>query len=91
MIPVVYTPIAEKYKNLKKLYKDAITNIRVNPLIGDAKTGDLKGIYSLDIRYNRTNYELTYRISHLDNGDILVVIMAGTRKNFYKELKRYMK
>lgn len=87
MLPVVYTPIAEKYfkklkdKQLKKAYKDAILNIRKNPDIGDAKTGDLKRIY----------YELAYRISQLENGEIVVIIKAGTRENFYKELKRYMK
>jgi len=48
-------------------------------------------LYSLDIYYNRTNYELAYRISKLENGDMVVIIMAGTRENFYKELKRYLK
>lgn len=97
MLPVVYTSIAEKYfkklkdKQLKKLFKETIISIRKNPTIGDAKTGDLNGIYSIDIYYNRTNYELAYRISKLENGDIIVIIMAGTRENFYKELKRYMK
>jgi len=66
-------------------------SIRENPDIGDAKTGDLKGLYSLDVYNNRINYELAYRISHLENGAMVVIIMAGTRENFYKELKRYMK
>ena len=97
MLPVIYTPIAEKYfkklkdKPLKIAFKEAIISIRENPDIGDAKTGDLKGLHSLDIYHNRTNYELAYRISHLENGDMIVIIIAGTRENFYKELKRYMK
>jgi len=97
MLPVVYMPMAEKYfkklkdKSLKTIYLEAVIRIRENPDIGDLKSGDLKGLYSLDIFYNRTNYELAYRISKLDNGDIIVVIMAGTRENFYKELKRYLK
>ncbi len=99
MLPVAYTPFAEKYfkklkdKQLKKAFKEAIISIRENPEIGDAKTGDLKGIYSYNIQHNRTNYELAYRVSQLENGDIVIVIiiMAGTRENFYKELKRYMK
>lgn len=92
----LYT-IAEKYfkklkdKQLKQIYKEAINCIRENPQIGDAKIGDLNGIYSLDIRHNRTSYELAYRISQLENGDVVVIIMAGTRENFYTELKRYMK
>jgi mRNA interferase RelE/StbE len=79
MLPVVYTPIAEKYfkklkdKQLKNSFKEAIVSIRTNPQIGDAKSGDLKGIYSLDIYYNRTNYELAYRISQLENGEMVVI------------------
>ena len=97
MLPVAYTPIAEKYfrklkdKALKVAFKEAIISIRRNPDIGQAKSGDLSGLYSLDIYHNRTNYELAYRISTLDNGEMIVIIMAGTRENFYKELKRYLK
>jgi len=97
MLPVIYMPIAEKYfkklkdKPLKNTFKEAILSIRENPNIGEAKTGDLKGLYSLDIYYNRTNYELAYRISQLENGAMVVIIMAGTRENFYKELKQYLK
>ena len=97
MLPVIYTPMAEKYlkklkdKALKKAFKAAITNIRKNPDIGQAKSGVLSGLYCLDVYYKRTNYELAYRISKQENGDIVVIIMAGTRENFYKELKRYLK
>jgi mRNA interferase RelE/StbE len=97
MLPVTYTPIAEKYfkklkdKVLKRTFKEAVISIRKNPDIGQAKTGELSGLYCLDIYYNRTNYELVYRVSALENGDMVVIIMAGTRENFYKELKRYLK
>lgn len=96
MLPVEYTPIAQKYfkklkdKRLKEAFKKAIFKIRIDPYVGNAKTGDLRGIYSIDIRHNKVNYELAYRITQLANGQIVVVIMAGTRENFYHELKRYM-
>jgi putative component of toxin-antitoxin plasmid stabilization module len=97
MEPVKYMPGAERYfrklrdKQLKSVCKAAIYRIRENPHIGNVKPGDLSGIFSLDVYYNGTNYELAYRISRPDNGEIIVVIMAGTRENFYKELKRYIK
>jgi plasmid stabilization system protein ParE len=97
MLPVVYTPRAEKYfkkikeEGLANTFRDAITRIRQNPNIGEQKTGDLSGIWCLDVYYKKTNYELAYRITRLDSGDIVVVIMAGTRENFYRELKQYLK
>lgn len=97
MIDVRFLPPAAKYlkklkdKNLKQRYKDAIEKIRENPEIGEQKTGDLTGIFGYDIFYNRTNYELAYTIEIGSDGKAVVVIMAGTRENFYEQLKRYMK
>lgn len=54
------------------------------------KSGDLSGIYGYDIYYNRTNYELAYTVE-FKNDTIIVVIMAGSRENFYEALKRYIK
>ena len=85
-----------KDKKLKKLYQDAIDSILEDPLIAEEKTGDLKGIRSYDIYYSKINYELAYtiefvRIEDKDEPEMIVVIMAGTRENFYDELKRYLK
>ena len=97
MLPVVYLPPAERYfrklkdKQLKDKFRQAITHIRENPRIGEAKSGDLRGLYGLDIYHNKTSYELAYRLALLDDGQTVVVVMAGTRENFYKELKRYLK
>ncbi len=97
MLPVTYTPAAKKYfkkikeKALAKAFKDAVIAIRKNPEIGVAKTGDLSGVFCLNLYYNSTNYELAYRISTLENGEMVVIIMAGTRENFYNELKRYLR
>lgn len=82
-----------KDKRLKKLYKDAIDAILKNPTIGEDKHGDLEGIKGYDIYYNKINYELAYTVEYVEreNGvfDVVVVILAGTRENFYDELKRY--
>ena len=79
-----------KDKKLKALYQKAIDSILEDPLIGDAKTGDLAGIFGYDIYYNKTNYELAYTVEYVED-KVIVVILAGTRENFYDELKRYMK
>lgn len=79
-----------KDKKLKMLYREAIDKIREDHTVGTAKVGDLSGIYGYDIFYNKTNYELAYRVEYVEN-QIIVVILAGTRENFYEELKRYIK
>lgn len=75
-----------KDKKLKSLYKEAIEMICEDYSIGEKKTSDLAGMYGYDIYYNKTNYELAYRVRQLDDL-IIIVIMAGTRENFYEEVK----
>lgn len=56
-----------KDKKLKSLYKEAIEMICEDYSIGEEKTGDLAGMYGYDIYYNKTNYELAYRVRQLDD------------------------
>lgn len=96
MTEVRFLPPAAKYikklkdKKLKMLYQKAVDKIREDYTVGEAKTGDLSGVYGYDIYYNKTNYELAYTVEYLENV-VVVVIMAGTRENFYDQLKQYMK
>jgi mRNA interferase RelE/StbE len=97
VLPIVYYPPAKKYlkklkdKNLKEKFKEAIDEIRNDYTIGTKKIGDLSGIYGYDIYYNNTNYEISYTIDNLEDGTTVIIIMAGTRENFYNELKKYLK
>ncbi len=90
-----YNSAAVKYfkkikdQKLKSLYLNTINKLQSDPYIGEQKKGDLAGIYSIDIYYNRTNYELAYRIYEKENKTV-VVILAGTRENFYEQLRRYL-
>ncbi len=96
MTEVRFLPPAAKFikklkdKKLKNLYQAAVDKIREDYTVGEAKTGDLSGIYGYDIYYNKTNYELAYTVEYLENV-VVVVIMAGTRENFYDQLKQYMR
>ena len=96
MTEVRFMPPAAKFlrklkdKKLKLLYQEAIDSIRKDHTVGEAKSGDLRGVYGYDIYYNKTNYELAYTVEYVDN-KIIVIILAGTRENFFEELKRYFK
>ncbi len=96
MTEVRFLPPAAKFikklkdKKLKMLYQEAIDKIKEDYTVGEAKTGDLSGVYGYDIYYNKTNYELAYMVEYLENV-VVVVIMAGTRENFYDQLKQYIK
>jgi len=96
MYEIRFTGGAEKYlkkikeKGLKKAFQEALEKISSDPYIGELKAGDLAGVYCYDVYYTKTNYELAYRI-YEEDGQRIVVILAGTRENFYEELKRYMK
>jgi mRNA interferase RelE/StbE len=97
MLPITYLSPAQRYfkklveKSLKKAYLEVINAIRLDPSIGEQKTGDLTGIYGCDVSYQGTNYEIAYRVEENEAGELVVVILAGTRENFYEELKRYLK
>ena len=96
MTEVRFLPLASKFikklkdKKLKMLYQKAIDEIRADYTVGEVKTGDLSGVYGYDIYYNKTNYELAYTVEYLEDM-VIVVIMAGTRENFYDQLKQYMR
>lgn len=96
MTEVRFLPPAEKFikkikdKKLKMLFLEAVDRIRDDHTAGEAKTGDLSGVYGYDIYYNKTNYELAYTIEYRED-KMIVVIMAGTRENFYDQLKQYMR
>ena len=96
MYKVSYSKSAERYfkklkdKKLLETFRKVINELSVNPYIGSQKTGDLKGLYGYDVRYASTNYEVAYRI-YEDDEKLVVVILAGTRENFYEELKRLVK
>jgi len=96
MLQVRFLPPAAKFikklkdKKLKDLYRKAIDEICEDYTVGEEKTSDLTGIYGYDIYYNKTNYELAYTVERVGE-EVVVVIMAGTRENFYDQLKRYLK
>jgi mRNA interferase RelE/StbE len=96
MYEILFSPQAEhffkklKEKPLKNAYKTALLKLSENPYIGQPKRGDLSGVYGFDVKYKGINYEIAYTISEVD-GKKIIVLLAGTRENFYQQLKRYIK
>lgn len=96
MHSIDFLPPAERYfkkikeKGLKDSFRTAINQIRKDPFSGVVKKGDLVGIYGYDLYYRGVNYEIAYRIVVRDDSSVVVVIMAGTRENFYEQLKHYL-
>jgi mRNA interferase RelE/StbE len=96
MYEISYSKAAERYlkkikdKHLLAAFKSAVDELRKDPYIGTQKVGDLRGVYGYDVKYSGTNYELAYRI-YEENGKLVIIILAGTRENFYEELKRLLK
>ena len=96
MYEINYSKSAERYfkklkdKQLLRAFKNATDELKKNPYIGSQKTGDLRGVYGYDVKHNSLNYELAYRI-YEEESRLVVVILAGTRENFYVELKRLIK
>ena len=94
MTEVKFLPPAAKFlkklkdKKLKALYQEAIDKICEDHLAGELKTGDLAGVYGYDIYYNKTNYELAYTVEYVEDK---VIVVIGTRENFYDQLKQYMR
>jgi len=81
----------KKIKKFSKKQKDIldleIKKIAKNPLIGDEKKGDLRGILIYKFKIKTIQYLLSYRVIQKD----LELIMIGPHENYYRDLKSYLK
>ncbi len=71
----------------KELLDSEIKKIAENPLIGEEKKGDLRGIHVYKFKIKTILYLLSYRMIKSD----LELIMIGPHENYYRELKSYLK
>jgi mRNA interferase RelE/StbE len=82
--------LEQRVKKLPKPEKAAldqeVRKIAADPLLGEAKKGDLKGIFIHKFKLQSTPYLLAYRM----HGEDLELIMLGPHENYYRDLKRYL-
>jgi mRNA interferase RelE/StbE len=64
----------------------AVLKILENPLVGDAKVGDLAGIYVYKFRCLSQVWLLAYRD---ENSESIKLLVLGSHENFYRDLKRH--
>jgi mRNA interferase RelE/StbE len=74
-------------KQEKEILDDEIKNIEEDPLIGEEKKGDLRGVHVYKFKIKSIQYLLSYRMIKAG----LELIMFGPHENYYRELKSYLK
>lgn len=86
-----------KYNRLKKKYpphfikklNEAEDEIAFNPLIGEEKTGALKGVHVYKFKVLDLIVLLAYQVNQKEKEVIFAAV--GGHENFYRELQQYLK
>jgi len=69
----------------KRALDQAVREVARDPSIGEAKKGDLEGIYVYKYRNGSQLWLLAYSV---ESEDQITLRLAGPHENFYKSLKR---
>ena len=84
----LFTKKVKKFSKKQKNELDKqIKNLLVNPLFGEDKKGDLKGIFVYKFKISNAQYLFSYRLK--ENNIELITI--GPHENYYRDLKTYLK
>jgi mRNA-degrading endonuclease RelE of RelBE toxin-antitoxin system len=71
----------------KEILDEEVRKILDNPLIGEEKKGDLRGVFIHKFKIRTIQYLLSYRMIKAG----LELIMIGPHENYYRDLKGYLK
>ena len=72
------------HNNQKNAVDAAVLAIKENPGVGEAKKGDLSGVYVYKFDCVRQQFLLAYEYDPQSR----VLLLVGTHENFYRNLKR---
>jgi len=82
------TPFRRAYKKLHPNQKadvdDAVTAIIADPTLGEAKKGDLAGVYVYKFQCVGQLFLLAYEYDPATR----LLLLLGSHENFYRDLKR---
>jgi mRNA-degrading endonuclease YafQ of YafQ-DinJ toxin-antitoxin module len=86
LITATFAKATRKLHALQKVELDtALKLIAKDPIIGEAKVGDLAGVYVYKFRLSQQQCLLAYRIVDQES---LKLLTFGSHENFYRDLKR---
>ena len=89
LITASFAKATKKLHAPQKVELDAALKlISKDPIIGEAKVGDLVGVYVYKFRLSEQQFLLAYRIVDQESIKLLTL---GSHENFYRDLKRQAK
>ena len=89
LITASFVKATKKLHAPQKVELDAALKlISTDPIIGEAKVGDLVGVYVYKFRLCQQQVLLAYRIVDPEN---IKLLTFGSHENFYRDLKRQAK
>lgn len=91
--------IKKAHKPLQLAIEDVVEELCAAPEKGEAKLGDLAGVWVYKFKFNRQEYLVAYRPPPDElrcqgaDAELLFVdfYRVGSHENFYDELKRYLR
>lgn len=83
--PPFQRSVKKLHSNQKKELDAAIHSLGSNPRLGDAKRGDLSGVFVLKFKVGQLDWLLAYEIV---DTEIILLLLVGPHENFYRDLKR---
>ena len=86
LITASFAKATKKLHAPQKVELDAALKlIAKDPIIGEAKVGDLLGVYVYKFKLSQQQYLLAYRIVDQES---IKLLTFGPHENFYRDLKR---
>jgi mRNA-degrading endonuclease RelE of RelBE toxin-antitoxin system len=83
-MPAFKRSFKKPHASARKIVTQAITALTDNPKIGQAKKGDLEGIYVYKFKISNQEYLIAYEWSPHQR----ILIALGVHENFYRDIKR---